>query len=301
MHTRLINALQTLRADIRYSGRLLRQDPGFATVAVLSLALGIGANTAIFSLIDAVLLKWLPVQNPQELVVLARNPAKPSTGFNYPDYEYVRDHNQVFSGVVAASGGGSPLGMTIPDEGRGETQLVGSILVSGNYFEVLGVRAAVGRLFTPVDNKTPGAAPYVVLNYAFWQRRFGGNPGVLGKKIVLNGSPFWIVGVAQRGFSGTAVGNSPDMFIPIMMLQQVNASVRQWNTRHFWWLNLIGRIKPSVNMSQATAATNVLFQQIEQNDPERKPAPSYDKDRQARNRATLLPGAQGYSFFRNRI
>src|SRR5437588_6157270 len=218
MRTRLISTLQTFLADLRYSLRLLRQDPGFAAVAVLSLALGIGANTAIFSLIDAVLLKWLPVQNPRELVVLARNPAKPSPSFNYPDYEYVRDHNQVFSGVVAATGGGSLLGMTIPDEGRGETQLVSATLVSGNYFDVLGVRAAVGRLFTPEDNKTPGTSPYVVLNYAFWQRRFGSNPGVLGKKIVLSGSPFWIVGVAQRGCSGTAVCTSPDMFVPIMLV-----------------------------------------------------------------------------------
>lgn len=110
-----------------------------------------------------------------------------------------------------------------------------------------------------------------------------------GKKIVLSGSPFWIVGVAQRGFSGTAVGYSPDMFIPIMMIKQTNASVRQWNTRHMCWLNVLGRLKPGVNMSQGGAATNVLFEQIEQNDPERKPAPSYDKDPQARNRATLLP------------
>ncbi|MGI8745681.1 MAG: ABC transporter permease [Bryobacteraceae bacterium] len=301
MRHRLVNALQTFVADIRYSSRLLRQDRFFTTVAVLSLALGIGANTAIFSLIDSVLLKWLPVRNPQELVVLARNPAKPQTGFNNPDYEYVRDHNQVFAGVVASSGGGMPLGMTIPNEGRGEAQLVAGTLVSGNYFDVLGVGAALGRLLNTDDNKTPGAAPYAALSYAFWQRRLGGNTGVLGKKIVLNGSPFWIVGVAQRGFTGTAAGSSPDLFLPIMMLQQVDANARQWNTRHYWWLNVIGRLKPGVNVAQATGATNVLFDRIEQNDPERKPAPSYDKDRKARSRATLLPGAQGYSGFRNRL
>ncbi len=296
-----MNSLRNVLADIRYSSRLLRKDPGFTAVAVLSLALGIGANTAIFSLVDSVLLRWLPVRNPQELVVLARNPAEPRTGFNNPDYEYVRDHNQAFSGVLAASGGGSPLGMTVPGEGRGEPQLIGAVLVSGNYFDLLGVRSVPGRLLTPEDNKAPGSAPNAVLNYAFWQRRFGGNTGVLGKKIVLNGSPFSVVGVAQRDFTGTAVGSSPDLFLPIMMLQQVDANARQWNTRHYWWLNVIGRLKPGVNMPQATAATNVLFDQIEQNDPERRPVPSYQKDSKVRNQAVLLPGAQGYSGFRNRL
>ena len=296
-----MNSLHSFLADVRYSSRLLRQDVGFTAVAVLSLALGIGANTAIFSLVDSVLLRWLPVRNPQELVVLARNPAEPRTGFNNPDYEYIRDHNQIFSGVIAASGGGSPLGMTLPGEGRGEPQLIGAVLVSGNYFDVLGVRSALGRLLTPEDNKAPGAAPNAVLNYAFWQRRFGGNTAALGKKIVLNGSPFSIVGVAQRGFTGTVVGSSPDLFLPIMMLQQVDANARQWNTRHYWWLNVIARLKPGVNMPQATAATNVLFDQIEKNDPERRPAPSYQKDSKVRNQAVLLPSAQGYSGFRNRL
>ena len=292
--------LQNLLADVRYSSRLLRQDPGFTAVAVLSLALGIGANTAIFSLVDSVLLKWLPVSSPQELVVLARNPGEPRTGFNNPDYEYVRDHNQIFSGVVACNGG-APVGMTVPGEGRGEPQLTGAALVSGNYFEVLGVRPALGRLLTPEDNKAPGAGPYAVLSYAFWQRRFGGSTDVLGRKITLNGSAFSVTGVVQRGFSGTAVGTSPDLFIPIMMLQQVDANARQWNTRHYWWLNAIGRLKPGVNIAQATAATNMMFEQIEQNDPERRPAASYDKNSKVRNKAVLLPGAQGYSGLRSRL
>jgi len=292
--------MEKMLQDIRYALRALAQNPGFAAVAVLSLALGIGANTAIFSIVDAVLLKWLPVESPQELVVIAQNPKEPSTGFNYPDYEYFRDHNQVFSGVVV--NGGGPLSMTVPEEGsHGDGQLVPSTMVSGNYFEVLGVKPAIGRLFTPEDNKTPGAHPYAVLSYDFWKTRFGGEPRALGRKITLNGAPFIIIGVCRRGFTGTQVGSSPAIFIPIMMLQQVNANARNWNSRHYWWLTPLARLKPGVSVQRATADADVLYKQIEQNDPERKPIPLYDKDHELKNRAVLLPGSGGYSGLRNRL
>jgi predicted permease len=286
-----------LLQDLRYSLRVLFQNPGFAAVAVLSLALGIGANTAIFSIVDAVLLKWLPVSSPQELVVIARNPVEPSVGFNYPDYEYIRDHNQVFSGILV-SGGGRALSMTVPDEGsHGSSELVPGTLVSGNYFQVLGVTPAIGRLFTPEDNKTPGAHPIAILSYDFWKTRFASDPRVLGKKITLNGSPFTIIGVSRQGFTGTSVGNSTSLFLPVMMLQQVNANAREWNTRHFWWLTPLARLKPGVSVQKATADMEILFKQIEQNDP----TPAYDKDRDLRNHAVLLAGSGGYSFLRNRF
>ena len=295
------NALQNVSQDARYAIRVLAQNPGFAAVAVLSLALGIGANTAIFSLVDAVLLKWLPVRSPQELVVIARNPAKPSVGFCNPDYEYFRDHNRVYSGVIAYSGGRAT-GMSVPDESaHGETQLVSNALVSGNYFEVLGVRPSLGRLFSPDDNRTPNAHPVAVLSYDFWQRRFGGDKSVLGKRITLNGSLFTIVGVSRSGFTGTSVGTPFDVYVPIMELGAVNRNAREWNSRHWWWLTVIGRLKPGVSLQQATAEADVTFRQIEQNDPEFKPAPSFDKDRDIRNRAAILPGNQGYSNLRNRI
>jgi hypothetical protein len=145
-----------LAQDIRYTLRLLRQSPMFTAVAVCSLALGIGANTAIFTLVNAVLLRWLPVQNPQELVVLARNPNRPATSFNYPDYRYVRDHNQSYSGVIAFSNGGRPTSFSLPGKG-GSTQLVAMSMVSGNYFDVLGVLPALGRVFNPGDNEKEGA------------------------------------------------------------------------------------------------------------------------------------------------
>ncbi len=295
-------ALGALLQDVRYALRALAQNPGFAAVAVLSLALGIGANTAIFSIVDAVLLKWLPVSSPQELVVVARNPKQPGVGFNYPDYEYVRDHNQVFSGVIASGGSGGALSMLVPDEGsRATGQLVSTALVSGNYFDVLGVKPAIGRLFTPGDNKTPGAHPYAILSYNFWKTRFGGDASVLGRKITLNGAPFSVIGVARQGFTGTNLGTSPSLFMPIMMLQQVNANARNWNSRHYWWLFPIARLKPGISVARATADADLLFKQIEQNDPERRPTPTYDKDRELRNRAVLLPGSGGYSNLRNRL
>jgi predicted permease len=292
-----------LLQDLRYSLRALLQNPGFAAVAVLSLALGIGANTAIFSIVDAVVLKWLPVSSPQELVVIARNPKEPRVGFNYPDYEYIRDHNQVFSGVLVSGGGGGAFSMTIPDEGaHGGSQLVPGTLVSGNYFQVLGVTPSIGRLFTPDDNKTPGAHPVALLSYDFWKNRFAGDPRVLGKKITLNGSPFTIIGVSRQGFVGTSVGNSTSLFLPIMMLQQVDANARNWNTRHYWWLTPLARLKPGVSMQKATADVDVLFKQIEQNDPERRPTPEFDKkEHELRNQAVLLAGSGGYSYLRNRF
>src|SRR5258706_1235880 len=152
--------LEALVQDARYAVRILRQNPGFASVAILSLALGIGANTAIFTLIDTVLLRSLPVRDPQELVAFALNPDKPSVGFSNPDFEYIRDHNQSFAGVIAYGGGGSGTAFELLDEGAHATaQLVSNLMVSGHYFDVLSVTPAVGRLFTPDDNRKEDAHP----------------------------------------------------------------------------------------------------------------------------------------------
>lgn len=291
-----------IRQDGRHAIRLLFQNPGFAAVAILSLALGIGANTAIFTLIDTVLLRSLPVHDPERLVVYALNPDKPSVGFNYPDYEYIRDHNKSFSGVIAWGGGGSQAAMEVPDEGAHATaQLITATLVSGNFFDVLGVTPAVGRLFTPADNKTEDAHPWVVLDYDFWQRRFGGDTRVVGRRMTLNGSPLTVIGVARRGFMGAAVGTHPDMYLPIMELREVRRGVRQWNSRHYWWLTVLGRLKPGVTMRAAIPEADLMWKQILANDPERKPVPTFDKDYYKRNRGTLLPGSGGFSYLRNQI
>ena len=256
-----------VRQDLRYSLRILKQHPGFAAVAILSLALGIGANVAIFTLIDAVLLRSLPVKEPARLVVFARDPDNPSVGSNYPDYEYIRDHNQSFSGVIAYGGSGEAAALQVPEEGSHATaQLVTPALVSGNYFEVLGVTPAAGRLLNPADNQTEDASPYAVLDYSFWQRRFGGDQKVIGREITLNGSPFTVVGVSRLGFGGTVVGFHPDVYLPIMMLREVRRGARQWNNRHYWWLTIMARLKPGVTRQAAIPEADTLWKQILAND-----------------------------------
>lgn len=287
--------------DLRYALRILRKHPGFASVAILSLALGIGANISIFTLIDSVLLRSLPVKAPEQLVVLARDPSKPTTSYCYPDYEYIRDHNKSFDGVIA-SGSLGLAAMQVPDEGALSTaQPVSSSLISGNYFEVLGVTPAVGRLLTSADNQTEGASPYAVLDYSFWQRRFGGDPKAVGREITLNGSPFTVVGVARLGFTGTTIGSRPDVYVPIVMVSQISRGVRQWNTRHFWWLRVIARLKPGVTMQAAIPESDLIWKQILTNDPEKRPPASYEKDYEQHNRGTLLPGSGGYSYLRSAI
>src|ERR1035437_4785544 len=146
-------------ADVRYAFRMIAKNPGFSAVAVLSLALGIGANTAIFTLVDYVMLRALPVRAPEQLAVLARNPEKPSASFDYPDYIYIRDHNRSYSGVIASNGGGSAQAFAVPGEKGASAEVVAGAHVSGNYFEVLGVGAAIGRVFTPAGHPTLGGPP----------------------------------------------------------------------------------------------------------------------------------------------
>jgi putative ABC transport system permease protein len=222
--------------DVRFALRVFLKNRAFTVVAMLSLALGIGANTAIFTLLDAVLLKSLPVRAPEELVALGiGSTTDPNTSFNYPDYEFIRDHSKSYAGVLACSGGGNPIAFRVADERGAGSEVVSGTMVSGNYFEVLGIPPAAGRVLAPADNLREDAHPSVVLSYDFWQRRFAGSPSAVGRAITLNGSPFTVVGVARSGFHGTAVGNSPDLFLPIMMNRSVNRGVREWNSRHYWW------------------------------------------------------------------
>jgi predicted permease len=293
--------LDTLHQDARYAIRMLFQNPGFAAVAILSLALGIGANTAIFSLIDTVLLRSLPVRDPQQLVVFARNPDDPGVGSNYPDYRYIRDHNQSFSGVAAYGGSGQQAAFAVPEEGsHAVAELVTPLEVSGNFFDLLGVVPAVGRMLRPEDNLKEDGHPWVVLDYDFWQRRFAADPAAVGRKVTLNGSPFTIVGVAHAGFIGPQVGVHPDVYAPIVMRREIQRSAEQWNTRHYWWLTILCRLKPGVTRAAAIPEVDTLWHQILAGDPEEKRRP-YDKDYDIDNRGTLMEASGGYSFLRNQI
>src|SRR5262249_2531216 len=217
--------MTSLLQDARYSLRQLRHKPRFAVVAVLTLALGIGANTAIYSLLDQALLRRLPVQNPEQLVMLRYEGA--NTGrvssyggedknyFSYPLYKDIRDRNSVFSGVIATDA------VNIGVQRQNQSEVVGGELVSGNYFEVLGVRPAAGRLFVSSDDQALNANPVVVLSFAYWKRAYASDLRIVGQSVLINGHPFVVLGVAQPGFHSVVAGQAPSVFAPMMMKPQI--------------------------------------------------------------------------------
>jgi predicted permease len=264
--------MSTLTQDLQYGLRQLRKSPGFTAVAVITLALGIGANTAIFTVVNALLLKMLPVKDPQQLVVVGdpANPNERSNGtprtdvFSYPLYKQLRDENSVFTGLCAAANDHHIEVET--DQGAIFDEKITGRMVSGNYFDVLGLQPATGRLFKDSDDTAEGANPVAVLGYNYWQRKFASSPQVIGKDIRLNGYPFTIVGVAPEGFEGDVVGEQMALFIPLSMQPQIVRG-RHWrNTGNTSWLSLIGRLKPGVTAPQAEANLNVVFQQAQKGD-----------------------------------
>jgi putative ABC transport system permease protein len=287
--------------DLRFAVRTLAKSPLFVLVALLSLALGIGANTAIFTLVDQVLLRLLPVKNPRQLVLLWGRGShygynNGSYKLSYPMYADFRDKNQVFSGMFCTWGTAMSLSY------RGHTERVSGELVSGTYFPVLGVKAAIGRLFTPADDKLPGGAPYAVLSYDFWQSRFGGDPRVLGMKLIVNGYPLTVVGVSQAGFDGTDPGYSPQIRVPIMMKAQMDQlNFYSLTTRRGRWVRAYGRLKPGVTIEQARAGLEPLFHQMldmEVREAAFAHASTVTKQRFLRMWIDLLPASKGYSTLR---
>ncbi|MBV8207882.1 MAG: ABC transporter permease [Acidobacteria bacterium] len=271
--------LTGLMKDLQYTFRGLRRSPLFAATAIISLALGIGANAAIFSLLHQVLLQRLPVRDPQQLVLL--DAPGPNHGmFNgdhvmsLPFYKQVRDENQVFSGVLARE----PIYASFA-AGNTTDRAYGEI-VSGNYFEMLGVGAAQGRTIVPADDGAFGSGPVIVLGYGFWQRRFGGDPGIVGKSIELNAKPMTVIGVAAPKFEGFEAGRSSDFYVPISMatqLTQIDAMAAMnmgVNSPFNHWLNIFARLKPGLKREQAEAGINVLFHQIREAELKAMPHPS---------------------------
>lgn len=254
--------------DLRYALRMLFKSPAFTTVAVLTLALGIGANTAIFTLVNALLLKLLPVKAPQELVAIGdptrvnnRSRGTPQlTNFSMPLYREFRDHNAVFSGLIAGGAEHRIEVNTGPAGGAAQENIVGR-LVSGNYFSVLGVDAAAGRLLSENDDTEENSNPVAVLSYGYWQRKFALSPSIIGQEIRFNGYPFTVVGVAQAGFRGEVVGEDFDVFVPLSMQPEIVRGKSFRNDANFSWLSLMGRLKPGVSVEQAKANINLVFQQ----------------------------------------
>jgi predicted permease len=258
----------TFLQDLRYALRMLRKNPAFTAVAVLTLALGIGANTAIFSLENAVMLKMLPVRNPAELVVVgdptevhSRRMGDPGVSvFSYPLYRDIRDGSSVFTGVLA-SGEAHRLRVTGDSIGEISGNTTG-VLVSGNYFSVLGVNALYGRVITPDDDSAPGANPVAVVSYGFWKNKLGENPNIVGQTLHINNYPFTVIGVAPPGFYGDTVGDAQDLWVPMTMQEQV-VSGRKWlEDYNASWLHVIARLKPGVTVENAAANLNLLLQQL---------------------------------------
>jgi putative ABC transport system permease protein len=254
--------MHTLWQDIRFGLRVLAKNPGFTVIAVITLALGIGANTAIFSLMNQVLLRRLPVSNPSELVVL-HNPG-PKTGrvnsdgddsdsFSYPMYKGLRDGAASVIGLVARSSSDASLAS------EGQTERGRLELVTGNYFDVLGVTPAIGRVFRPDDDKNQGGDQLAVLSYNYWTRHFGADPNVLNKTILVNNVPMTIVGVSRNGFTGVQVGQTPDVFVPMSMAKQMtfdDGALDEWKD---YWIKVLGRRAPGVNDAQVRSALSAAY------------------------------------------
>ncbi|HET6975486.1 MAG TPA: ABC transporter permease [Pyrinomonadaceae bacterium] len=275
--------------DIRYGLRILLKKPGFTLVAVLSLALGIGANTAIFSLLDAVLLKTLPVQEPNQLVLFGNGKNEGATDgfpdqswdlFSYPFYRQVQQRTDLFSGV------GSLLsirwdvhGFVNASGATGDIEHMQVQLVSGNYFPVLGVNAGLGRVLNESDDQTAGGHPVAVVSYAWWQQRLGGDPAAIGKTVTIDKTAYSIVGVAPKEFFGTTVGSAPELWIPLSMEKLMPPA--HWDEREnndFQSLYIIGRLQNGVSAAQASAAINLMFQQALQTRAGSQPNPQRLKD-----------------------
>ena len=252
---RRVNYIENLVQDVRHGLRQLRRNPGFTSVAVLTLALGIGANTAIFQLLDAVRLRSLPVKNPRELTLVHLADRRGWRGsqvtaypaLNNPLWEYIRDHQQAFSGVLAWSP--TNLGITEGDHERS----VRGLWVSGDFFNVLGIRPALGRLFTSSDDR-PGCGPSgVVVSYAFWQGHLAGDRQITGRALAIGAHPVAILGVTQAGFTGPEIGHSFDLAVPICSQSAYWTEGNWLDSSTDWWLTVMGRLKPGESLSQANA------------------------------------------------
>ena len=260
----MLGRMSGVLEDVRYSLRALGKARGFAVAAVVSLGLGIGANTTIFTLLNAVLLRPLPVEEPERLVAVgtldAHNPGL--WPCSYPNYKDYRDQNQVFSSLLLYSA------ITLNLTGFGEPQLVIGQIVSGNYFSALGVKPVVGRGFLPEEDASPGAYPVAVIGYGLWSRQFGRDPRVTARTIRLNGRPYNIVGVAPPGFQGLNELTAADVWVPMMMYQQVHPNAAWVDQRRFLLFSVVGRLKPGVSLEKAEAGIESVAQDLEREYPE---------------------------------
>jgi predicted permease len=302
--------METLWQDIRYGARILAKNPGFAFIAVLTIALAIGANTAVFSVLDAVLLRSLPVADPDRLVVLTDpdnhgrdygNDEGERSILAYSEFEFLRDHNEVFSSMFAADSALAEPVVDIGGSASGGQQIETARirLVSGNYFSTLGVQPALGRGFTPDMDRARGSSPYAVVSFAYWKQRFGLDPAILGKTIRIRQTTFEIIGVAPPGFFGETVGDAPDVWLPVVMQDAIYPGTDLLTaatgvTSQYMWLQVLARLKPGVTLDQANASINVTLRHEIEQALGTQGTPD-DRRRAFDQRIKLHPGARGAS------
>jgi predicted permease len=293
--------LEMVGRDFGYALRTLRRSRGFAVVAALTLALGIGANTAIFTLLDQVLLRMLPVKNPQQLVLLTMRGKHYGNNWggnaiSYPMYRDFQDHNEVFSGMFCRFP--QPVSMTY----GGQAERTQGELVSGTYFNVLGIGTVLGRAIGPEDDRVPDGHPVVVLSYDYWKQRFGGDPQILGKTLLVNNYQMAVIGVAQPGFDGVELGISTKIFIPVMMEKEIIIGPMKFLTdRRSRWVNAFGRLKPGVTEEKAKASLQpFMHSMLEQEVKEAafRNASTYDREEFLKCWIDVLPGSQGRASLR---
>ncbi len=296
-----------LMTDLRFALRQIRKAPVFAAVAIITLALGIGANTAIFTLLDQALLRNLPVSHPEQLVRLRYQGVHSGNinyyggdehdYFSYPAYRDLRDKNTVLSGVLANDE------VQVGVQWNNQPELVSGELVSGNYFDLLGVRSATGRLIIPGDDTMPNGNAVVVLSFNYWKTRFNCDPSVIGKNLTVNGRPFVIIGVLQPGFRSVISGYTPQVFFPITTTPLVNPAMADFNDVRSAWLTIVARLKPDMSRPAAQAGIQPIWQAIRKE----QLAQTDDAERLVRrgflqnSELLLVDNARGFSPLRDQI
>jgi len=290
--------------DFVYSLRSLLRSPLFTAAAVVSLALGIGANTAVFPLLDQVVLRSLPVRDPESLVVLHTDYNAPGGAssdnyesvFSYPLYRDLRASDAAFSSILAR--GGAPVRLAW----KGDTEAASAELVSGNYFQTLGIGAALGRTLAPSDEGAPDSNPVAVLSHAYWSSHLGADPAILNQTVTLNGHPFVVVGVVEAKFHGLTQGNSPDLFVPLTMERSLIPNFDVLSDRTMRWLDLFARLKPGESLARAQASSDVAYHAILASELAQMDKMHDERDRQRflNHRAALRPAAQGIAELRDK-
>ena len=286
--------LERLKQDLSYGLRGIRRSPGFTATAVLSLALGIGANTAIFSLIDAVLLRWLPVRDPQGLaqVILLRPRAEPLDSMTYPLVHVLADHREVFSSLC----GFASYQFAVR---RGDTvEATSGAWVSGGYYATLGLQPVAGRLLTDADDR-PGAPLVAVITDGYWERKFARSPETIGREVVIEGKPVVVVGVSPAGFTGANVGETADITLALGVLPQIRPDRAYLVDSSSWWLRVLARPQPRISREQAKARLAVVWRSISKSVVEGMSVGA--RRRMEQSTPDVLPGGTGWTDLRRQF